>query len=429
MATVRPLHAIRYNVERYPNLAPVLAPPYDIISADGQQELYDRDPHNVIRLEYGKQSATDTDIDNRYTRARDALAAWLADGSLVMEEAACVYPHRQGYTWEGKSFTRNGFFAAVELQPFDAGDVLPHELTLKGPKEDRLKLMRACLTSFSPVLGLYDGRETPLGDLLGRVTAGTPLAVAEGCGFDETLWRGSDTAINREIVQAMAQRKILIADGHHRYETMLALRDLLRQEFPDTPANAAFNYGFMLLIDLNDPGLLVLPTHRLLQLTPEMKAVFCRLAGNKFRLEKIEISHPDQITAILTAHAAEHAFIWYDGSGYTLLTSKRSSVNGLPTLDVVALQERIIAPLLAMDPEGEATVERNVRYTPKNAEAIAAVDRGQVDGALFLNPTPVHDVLTLAEHGVRCPQKSTYFYPKAPTGLVMHSLRPDVTVG
>lgn len=429
MAVVRPFNALRYNVQRYPDLSPVLAPPYDVINAEEQQALYAREPHNVIRLEYGEQHPSDTETDNRYTRAQSTLEAWLSEQTLQMEDAPAYYPHQQRFSWGGQSHVRSGFFAAVELQPFGEGDVLPHEWTLKGPKVDRLKLMHTCLASFSPVFGLYDGRNTELGEVLQQAMHTAPLATAQGYGFDETLWRVQDAAARDAISTALSQRQILIADGHHRYETMLALRDMLRREYPDAPANAAFNYVFMLLVDLNDPGLLVLPTHRLLMLTPEMTAAFCRIAGTHFRMEKIAVTQPDQVDDILARHQDEHAFIWYTDGAYTLLTAPKMMKNGLPVIDVVALQEQLIAPLLALDPAGEATVERNVRYTIKPTEAVARVDSGEVAGALFLNPTPVADVLTLAAHGIRMPQKSTYFYPKVPTGLVMHNLRPTVTVG
>jgi uncharacterized protein (DUF1015 family) len=349
---------------------------------------------------------------------------------LEMDAPAAFYPHRQRFNWNGQPFARTGFFAAVELQPFQQGDVLPHEWTLQRPKEDRLKLMRTCQASFSPVFGLYDGRETGLGQVLQRAMHAEPLAFADRQGFDDTLWRIQDAEVVEEISAALRAKQILIADGHHRYETMLALRDVLRAEHPDAPANAAFNYAFMLLVDVNDPGLLVLPTHRLLSLTPEMGFAFCRVAGSKFTLEKLTVTEPAQVTEILAQHLGEHAFIWYAGEGeYTLLTSPKTSKNGLPVIDVVVLQERIITPLLALDATGEATLENNIRYTMQPAEAVRRVDSGEVSGALFLNPTPVAEVLRLAANGQRMPQKSTYFYPKVPTGLVMHNLRPEVMVG
>ena len=317
----------------------------------------------------------------------------------------------------------------MRLEAFGEGDVLPHEWTLKGPKEDRLQLMHACLASFSPIFGLYDGADGELGGLLQRASAGAPLLTAQGHGFEETLWRSTDAALNTAITDALRQRKILIADGHHRYETMLAMRDVLRAEFPDAPEEADFNYTFMLLVDLHDPGLLVLPTYRLLSLTPEMQQAYSRVAGASFQRETLRNLNPGLVEETLARHEDEHAFIWYAGHAGELLTCPKSTKDGLPVLDVQVLQDQLIAPVLAADPTASASVERNVRYTHNPAEALAWVDQDGAQAALFLRGTPVADVLTLAAAGIRLPQKSTYFYPKVPTGLVMYNLRPEVTVG
>ncbi|HOS42620.1 MAG TPA: DUF1015 family protein, partial [Armatimonadota bacterium] len=243
------------------------------------------------------------------------------------------------------------------------------------------------------------------------------------------LWTITDPAVIARIQALMAAKEILIADGHHRYETLLAMRDELCARYPDAPETAGFHYAMLLLVDLHDPGLLVLPTHRLLLLTPEMTAAFCRVAGLAFSMEQVAVAHPDQVPALLATYRDQHAFLWYTEGRYTLLTSPRGYRNGLPVLDVQALQERLTDPLFALDPDGQASVEANIRYTVHPADAVARVDRGEVDAAIFLNPTPVADVFTLAGAGIRLPQKSTYFYPKVPTGLTMLSLRPDVEVG
>jgi uncharacterized protein (DUF1015 family) len=185
----------------------------------------------------------------------------------------------------------------------------------------------------------------------------------------------------------------------------------------------------VLLTDLHDPGLLVLASHRLLLLPPEMKAAFCRLAGERFSMERLDLSSPDQVTEVLARRQGEHAFVSYADGIYALLTSPRASRDNLPLLDVTVLQERLIAPLLELDRTGEAGVERNLRYTTDPRTAVAAVDRGEAAAAVLLNATPVSDVLTLAKHGVRLPQKSTYFHPKIPSGLVMYGLRPEAAVG
>jgi uncharacterized protein (DUF1015 family) len=427
MAAVHPFRALRYQTDRRADLTSVLAPPYDVINADGQRELYARDAENIIRLEYGLQAPDDSASDNRYTRAATTQADWLRDGVLTVEERPSLYVHRQRFIWDGETYTRTGFFAAVELQPFDEGDVLPHEWTLKGPKVDRLELMRACETSFSPVFGLYDGRDLDVTARLAEIMAGAPMATAEGQGFDEALWRVDDPALVAAITGGLATKQILIADGHHRYETALALRDEMRARYPNAPATAPFNYALMLLVDLHDPGLLVLPTHRTLILTEPMRAAIDAVIAKHFTATPL----PDAAAALaaLEASAGSPTFVWYAQGQYRLLEAPAATRDGLPLLDVQALQEWIIAPLFAADSATVATVESHVRYTIDPAEAAARVDRGEAQAAVLLNGTPVADVLTLAAHGVRLPQKSTYFYPKVPTGLVMLRLRPELTVG
>lgn len=296
-------------------------------------------------------------------------------------------------------------------------------------KEDRLKLMHACLASFSPIFALYDGEGSELGALLRRASMGAPLATAAGAGFDETLWRSEDPALNTAIADALRQRQLLIADGHHRYETMLALREVLRAEYPAAPPNANFNFAFMLLVNLHDPGLLVLPTHRLLLLTPAMQQAFARVARGHFDMVSMPELSAERVMGLLARHENNHAFVCYADGHFQLLTHPREMKDGLPVLDVQALQEGVIAPLFAEDPGAAAGVESHIRYTHEVAEGVAAVNRGNAQAAIFLRATPVPEVLTLAAAGVRLPQKSTYFYPKVPTGLVMFNLQPEVEVG
>ncbi len=428
MAVVRPLCAVKYNFAQFPDASVLLAPPYDVIKGDLQNKLYDKSPYNVIRLEYGVQNDTDMDTDNRYTRAKATLDAWLAEGILQVDDAPAFYLHRQKFDWDGEELVRTGFFAAVELQPFEAGIILPHEYTLKGPKVDRLKLMDTCGASFSPGFGLYDGRNTGINEITAEIVKTEPLACAEGNGFSDCLWRVDDLEICEKISTALINRQILIADGHHRYETTLALRDQLRERYPDAPKNAAFNYTMMALVDINYPGLLVLPTHRMILNDAQVNDAFDCLSCNGFTPEKLNITDPDEVTDILAERSDSHAFVIYHKGEYTLITAPPTELNGLPVLDVTTLQNRIISPMLA-EISADATIESHVRYTIDPREAVAHVDAGDMSVAIFLNPTPVEDVLRLAAAGIRLPQKSTYFFPKLPTGLIMYSLQPDVIVG
>ncbi len=428
MAVVRPLCAIKYNYPQFPDASVLLAPPYDVIKGDLQNQLYEKSPYNVIRLEYGVINDTDTETDNRYTRAKATFDSWLAEGVIQLDDSPAFYMHRQKFIWEGEEIIRTGFFAAVELQPFDARIILPHEYTLKGPKIDRLKLMESCDASFSPGFGLYDGRNTGINEIMAEVFKTEPLACAEGNGFSDCLWRVDDKEICGKISTALINRQILIADGHHRYETTLAMRDELREKYPDAPENASFNYTMMALVDINDTGLLVLPTHRMILSDEKLSSAFDCLSCNGFDLEKLSITDADDVTDILAERSQEHAFVIYQKNEYTLITAPQTELNGLPVLDVTTLQNRIISPILSAI-SADATIESHVRYTIHPREAVAQVDSGEMSVAIFLNPTPVEDVLRLAAVGIRLPQKSTYFYPKLPTGLIMYSLHPDVTVG
>jgi len=421
MTKIKPFRALRYADF---NLTDLLCPPYDIINLEMQEELYNRDECNIIRLEWGKTSDEDNETDNRYTRAKETLSQWLADGTLIIDEKSAFYPHRQKFNWEGKEYIREGFFAAIELTPFDKGQVLPHEWTLKGPKADRLKLMQTSECSFSPVFGLYDG-SSEIGTIIKEALKTSPIATAEGNGFSETLWKIDSKEKTELLEKSFESLEILIADGHHRYETTLTLRDYMRNLCHRNDDSCGYNYVFMLLIDINDTGLLVLPTHRCLVINDNLKGIFLDVAAKIFEIEEVIPASDKEIEEILSKHVNEHSFVVYLDNKYYLLTSPATKTDeGLPIIDVVALQKYINEPLFSLEPG--TGVEGNITYTISINEAIKRVNEGDAAIAVFLNTTPLHDVLENAKAGVRMPQKSTYFYPKVPTGLVMNKVRVDL---
>ena len=421
MTKIKPMHALRYEKS---DLKDLLCPPYDIINQEMQNDLYARDNHNVIRLEWGKVNDSDTENNSRYTRAKATMEEWIADGTLLIDEAAGFYPHSQKFSFEGKEFVREGFFAAVELTPFDEGKVLPHEWTLSGPKVDRQKLMQTALCSFSPVFGLYDGN-SEIGAIIKQATKNAPLAQADGNGFNEILWKVEDKEQIKKLEEAFLDLEILIADGHHRYETTLALRDYMRELKNRNDEKCGYNYVFMLLVDINDPGLLVLPTHRCLKVDEMLKKSFLDVVSKMFKVEELGEVSDKQIEQTLLSHVDEHAFVCYMDKKYFLLTAPATKTEeGLPIIDVVALQKYINDPLFALGKDN--SVEGNISYTIHINEAIKRVDTGEASIAVFLNTTPLSDVLENAKAGVRMPQKSTYFYPKVPTGLIMNKLDVDV---
>ena len=421
MTKIKPLHALRYKQS---DLTDILCPPYDIINKEMQDELYQRAEHNVIRLEWGKIFEDDNDENNRYLRAKEFAQKWIDNSTLIIDEKASFYPHCQKFNFEGKEYTREGFFAAIEITPFDEGTVLPHEWTLNGPKVDRLKLMQTTECSFSPVFGLYDGN-SEIGAIIKEATANDPIATANGNGFSEVLWKIDNKEKIKELEEKFLDLEILIADGHHRYETTLALRDYMRELRGKNDENCGFNYVFMLLVDINDPGLLVLPTHRCLVVDDHLKSEFLNVAGKMFEIKELATLTDKEIEKLLAQHVESHAFVCYMDKKYYMLTAPATkTAEGLPIIDVVALQKYINDPLFALGTNN--SVEGNITYTISINEAIKRVDTNEAAVAVFLNTTPLNDVLENAKAGVRMPQKSTYFYPKVPTGLIMNKVDEDI---
>ncbi len=263
MADVRPLPGIRYADAAH--LAALVTPPYDVISPEAQAHYYARDPHNIIRLELGRDESGDDDLDNRYTRAAAAFAEWRRAGVLQQDDPS-LYLYEQRFASGGQRYTRTSLLARVRLEPWDAGVILPHERTLSKPKDDRLKLMRACAATLSPIMALYDDPAGELASLLETLRAEPPLAsFSDDAGEEHRLWASQDAAHAAQVAAFFTERQIYIADGHHRYETALTYRDEIRALRHELAEDDAVNFTLMGLSALEDPGLAVLPTHRVLR--------------------------------------------------------------------------------------------------------------------------------------------------------------------
>ncbi|HYM16544.1 MAG TPA: DUF1015 domain-containing protein [Dehalococcoidia bacterium] len=427
MADVRPFRALRYDAARI-DPALTVAPPYDVISPSQQAELYRRHPRNVVRLEYGEAASHDTPVDNRYTRAARDLAEWRRDGALTRDAHPALYAYRQEYTWEGSSFARNAVFAAVRLEEWEKGVIKPHEHTLSGPKADRLELLRATRTQISPVYGLYRAaaRAHSL-DLHGQ-----PLYDIESDGQRHTLTSVSDLAGVASFRDLIARSDVYIADGHHRYETALAYRDEARARAPSWTGDETENFVLMALTDVRDPGLLVLPTHRVVH-RPLDPSRLDALTASFEVARRPRATVEDLLTRVAEAGRHATAFGLLTRDGAYLLTVRAAAVaqaampaaqpDAWKRLDVSVLQYGVLAPLFGIDDAALAD-GGVVTYTQDAAAAVAAVALGDAHAAFLLNATPVEQVLAVADAGGRMPQKSTYFYPKLPTGLVMNPLDP-----
>ncbi|WIG60197.1 MAG: conserved putative phosphatase [Ktedonobacterales bacterium] len=438
MADIRPFPGIRYA--QSDNLAALVTPPYDVISPDAQQRYYERDPHNIIRLELGRETPSDDELDNRYTRAARDFAEWRLHGILA-QDAPALYLYEQRFTVTGAQHRRLGLLARVRLEPWEAGVILPHEYTLSKPKDDRLKLFRACAANLSPLMTLYDDPTGELARDLETITQTAPLAdFADETGEQHRLWSLTDPAATARVAAFFADRQLYIADGHHRYETSLTYRDeqaTLRKEplAPDDPAN----FVLMSLSAIEDPGLVVLPTHRVLRgLDLTRLADLDAALQPSFALEPLPTL--DDATAVLArAQAAgDTAFVLVRPEGDPLLlrltdagrdamaqlTGEQASASAAwRRLDLAVLHELVLNRALGITPDMVRAGE-HVTYT-RDADAAIRDVRDHRDGAalaVLVNPTPPAAIRDVARTGDRMPQKSTYFYPKLITGLVINPL-------
>jgi uncharacterized protein (DUF1015 family) len=432
MATIRPFRGVRYNPEQIPDLSTVISQPYDRVRHGLQDKYYNLSPYNVVRIIKGKEQVGDNEQSNVYTRARDYYQSWLREGVLKREEVPALYVLHQTFTLpDGSTRTRQGLIAAFKLSRFDEGIVLPHERTHSGPKVDRLNLMRATAVNFGHIFMLYPGDR--INELLGAaIEKRQGLTLHELFEQDVTqqFWAVTDPQVIAAVVKEMApQRNLIIADGHHRYETALNYRDEMRAKHPDAPPNAGFNYRMVTLVSMQDPGLVILPTHRLIHSYRQMSGAEALEQAKKY-FEVAPVEDRAALEAALAQAESTHPrFGFYDGD-YTVLMLRDPAVleRLLPDrapdwclLDVSVLHELLIERVLGID---KATVERkeNIEYLRDPQMGYNAVDRGEAEFLLVLNPTRMAQVRACTAAGAKMPQKSTDFYPKVISGLVMMPL-------
>ena len=438
MADVRPLPGIRY-ADGF-DLAALVTPPFDVIAPEAQARYYARDPHNIIRLELGRDEPGDDDLDNRYTRAASLFAEWRLHGVLRQDDPS-IYLYEQRFTVEGTEFHRLSLLARVRLEPWDAGVILPHERTLNKPKEDRLKLMRACAANFSPLMVLYDDPDALLADTLSALREDRPLAdFTDEAVEGHRLWRIDERQIAGHVMDFFRDRQLYIADGHHRYETALAYRDEQAALRKGLDPDAAANFVMMALVAIEDPGLVVLPTHRILRdLDPTTVLSLPERLALHFTVEPLGDADPQAALAALGSvqSSGETAFVLVRDDGALLLRLAAGGREAMAhvggenagaseawrRLDLAVLQELVLRQALDITDEMVRAGE-HVGYTHDAAEALTAA-RSRGDGstaAVLVNPTPPAAICDVARAGDRMPQKSTYFYPKLSTGLVINPL-------
>ena len=447
MAHIIPFKGILYNKEKIGDIKDIVALPYDVISPTEQENLYKRHENNVVRLILGKESNSDTPDNNRYTRAKNSFESWQRDSILIKDAFPSIYVYSQEYhLGETEGFEKKkriGFIALSKLEDFGEGGIHPHENTLSKPKEDRLKLLQHCNANFSSIFGLFSDPSKRIDSVLKDYMRHSPLYdLVDDAGMRHTLWAIRDNRAIQIITSVMSDKQVFIADGHHRYETAINYRNEMRGKLPDFSGEELYNYVMMYFTNTNPEGLSILPIHRLVSnLSDFDKKKMVEKAGEFFNIEKLSFNESDEkavrkrlFSDMKERGEKEHIFGMYIGDDdYILLTLKEggqgSGVRGqeevnskqLKKLDVTILHTILIEKILGISDKSLAE-QKNITYTISGDEAIKDVKSGKYQIALFLNPTKIEEVKDVAAAGEKMPQKSTFFYPKLITGLVMNKL-------
>lgn len=422
MAKVVPFQALRFNFTKSGIAEGVISPPYDIVSDQEQDLLESRNPYNIIRLERPRGN-------DCYRMAAECLKDWIGQGILCKEKEDCFYLYQEEFYLDGETCRVGGLIGRVRLEDFSNGVILPHEETLSKAKEDRFSLMRTTFCNFSPIYALYHDPEHGISTLLSTIYCQPPVVEVMGDdGIIHRLWKISDLTLAKRISAAFAEKKLYIADGHHRYETALRFRNEMRCSAPNEEIRNGSNYIMMLLTDLEDEGLRVLPTHRLVRGIKNFEpSMILSSAARFFHVEKR--TNPSTMEATLSGRTDTVAY-YFGGNDYFLLKKKEEVdiTKILPdrsaaycSLDVTILHTLLLEPALGISPEKMAAGD-HLSYTRSISEAFENVQSGAAQCAFFLNPTKVTQIRDVALAGDKMPQKSTYFYPKPITGLVMNQL-------
>ena len=450
MALIAPFRGLRYDPELVKDLSLVMAPPYDVVSPEDQRAFHARHDHNVIRLILGEVLEGDDSTRNRYSRAGEYFRQWQAERVFIRDRTPAVYLYQQTFRLpRTRELTRCGLIGLVRLEEFGGCTVYPHERTMAAAKEDRLRLMQACHANLSPVFGVYPNRSRDLDRLFSTAQSSEPsIDLRDWDGVRHRVWICQDRAAIRALQADFASTPIFIADGHHRYETALAFRDLMRAKEQNDPARERqrpYNYIMMTLISAEDPGLVILPIHRLLRQLPGGSVeAYLGDIGRQFTVERLPVPRDPEAGAAALLDSLKqtdegiHRFGLYAGgeSGYLLTLADEKALaaevaEGKPAvyrqLDVTILHALLIEGPLRR--EGlAAPPDDALNYTHDAVEAIRLTREGGWGAALLLNPTKIAEVLAVAEAGLRMPPKSTFFYPKLLTGLVIQPINLDELV-
>lgn len=413
---LKPFQAVRYSLNKV-DIRAVVCPPYDVISPDQQQQLYTQSPYNIVRLVLGKQSQDDTPEDNRYTRAANFFKQWQELGILTQDTKPGFYLYQQQYVLNGKQKTVNGILGLVKLEPLGQ-TIHPHEKTLKAPKADRLELMKACQANFCPIYAVYEDKKGDVAAILKGITQSQPVVSVEDDKIRHRLWIINDTLTVSRLRELLNSKELLIADGHHRYETALNYQREMRAK-TSAKGDQPYDYVLMFLADMAHEDLTVLPTHRLIKNSISLKNLL-ELVKEHFQL--ITVASANELMERLQKPVTDLAFGLIAKEKYYLLQGERDKLSehikiscskDWKRLDTALLNELILNRLNLVPNESLFFSEdTNFVFNQVNSEAATY--------AFILKPISLEQIMRVAQYGETMPQKSTYFYPKPLTGLVIY---------
>jgi len=445
MAEVLPFRGITYNPSVIEDMAEVVMPPFDVISPKEQDDAYRLHPHNMIRLELSRKNPTDTDNDNAHVRAARTFNDWLSQHILLQDEVPAFYLATTEFSIDKTEFKRVGLIGRIRLEPFENGVVRPHEKTFSRVRADRLDLMKASRTNFSPIYALYPDTDASIRRHLDTAVE-NQAAVTDFVyrnGHRHRLRRITDSTTQQRLSEEFRQRIIYNADGHHRYETALAYRQWLSENDPSFSEDHPANYVMMHLTAMEDPGMVILPAHRLLREVPaDSRKHLLENAPEFFQVERIPFGDNGGVTACRElvsrlGNAGTDTRIGIcmkDRREFFLLTLKPNVMDQryrhelsdtLRDIDVTVLTRLIFMDLLGFD-NARLNNEKLIGYASTARKAVEEVGSGEYDITFILNPTRIDQVRRVADDGIIMPRKATYFYPKVIAGLVMNRLEPGL---
>jgi len=435
VADIRPFRGVHYNKTLVKDLSKVICPPYDIITPQQQQELYLRSEYNFVRLEAGRELPQDTVADNKYSRSAATLEQWLKQGILVIDETPAIYLHKHYFTHQGKKYKRRSIIASVRVEEWDKMVIRPHEGTLAEPRDDRLSLLWALQANTSPILALFEDPGQQISPLLANQEQSKPLISLKGAdGEGHNVWAITDVEVINQICRSLVKQPLYIADGHHRYESALAYQLEKRTYSSSASEDEAFNFVMMELVDFSDPGLIILAPHRLVRgiSKPTLEGLMTKLEVF-FEIERLSLNTPDiwkRVNDLLTETNRVQISLF----GLAKDCLLRLKLRDLDTvsqmmpyfhselykkLDVSIVDHIILEKLLALGSDREKT---SLAYSYDVTDAVNRVLAQEYQLAFLLSPPKPEVVKAIADAGDKMPRKSTYFYPKAPSGLVFRRL-------